>query len=536
MATLEGGGSLGQTADKGTGNVQGGPPDHIAVRQTSSALQLRLTEYATMQSKSSSNSLQAQPRRGGPHFGSGQIRPLRSWSSSDKHGPRLEDGQGGGREPRRFSVAGPADGSRSTAGSRQSQKHLSLHTWAEEEDELADMAGGSLPRLAATARNAPSASRNPQAIQQPHSAKHALAAQHFRNLSHGNHQSSSRHYAHNSGSCSGGSSVSSGIGGGAFGKRLLPEAAFGFVDVASSSGSSGPLSTQHTAASIGVGGTGSHRRLRTPYSISIPSMIGSPLSFTQSFLASRSSMYGRQPPSSQIRAAHIDWDSLSMMEEAAWGANRADLPAWQQGMPLPIDFVCGAGIAAKPAGALGQPQVAFQRPIQPAGATCDAAPHHLQQIYQQQQHLQYPHASPHYQHLLQQLQQQQQRRHPHQAGLLPQQAARTSCVSGALHAHMTAAVTGSGGLPGSLGDACVGMAQLAVAEEWERQMAWDYACHHHPLLASFSVASPLKLSAAWRWMLLVVLVVSTLCVLVGTPAALTILLGRDGSVRFSATK
>ncbi|KAJ2465056.1 hypothetical protein GGI03_002878, partial [Coemansia sp. RSA 2337] len=125
--------------------------------------------------------------------------------------------------------------------------------------------------------------------------------------------------------------------------------------------------------------------------------------------------------------------------------------------------------------------------------------------------------------LLQQQQMHQQR----------QQAVRSSCVSDVLHAHMTAAAaTGGGGLPGSLGDVCASMAQVAVANEWERQMAWDYACHHHPLLASFSVASPLKLSAAWRCVLLIVLVIGTLCVLIGIPAALTALLGRQGSSRF----
>ncbi|KAJ2435005.1 hypothetical protein GGF42_009129, partial [Coemansia sp. RSA 2424] len=198
---------------------------------------------------------------------------------------------------------------------------------------------------------------------------------------------------------------------------MVPEATFGFLDiVSSSSSSSGPPSTQHTASnSVG----GSHRRLRTPYSISIPSMIGSPLSFTQSFLASRSSMYGRQPPSSQIRAAHIDWDSLSMMEEAAaaWGhggGNRGDLPVWQQGMGLPIDFAC-----ASKAGVAGQPQLNFQRAHLPAGAMGEGMPPHLQHIYQQL----------HYHHLQQQQHQQHQQQQMLQQQMLQQQrqqAARSS--------------------------------------------------------------------------------------------------------------
>ncbi|KAJ2484721.1 hypothetical protein IWW47_005642, partial [Coemansia sp. RSA 2052] len=151
----------------------------------------------------------------------------------------------------------------------------------------------------------------------------------------------------------------------------------------------------------------------------------------------------------------------------------------------------------------------------------EGMPPHLQHIYQQL----------HYQHLQQQQQQHQQQIIQQQMlQQQRQQAARSSCVSDALHAHMAAAaaVTSGGGLPGSLGDVCASMAQVAVASEWERQMAWDYACHHHPLLASFSVASPLKLSAVWRWVLLVVLAITTLFVLIGTPAALTVLLGQQG--------
>ncbi|KAJ2836469.1 hypothetical protein FBU31_001366, partial [Coemansia sp. 'formosensis'] len=439
-----------QCCGPGPGLAEAGLVDQSGIQLSDSTLQLRLTEYASMQS--------------GHSGGNSNIRTLRSWSSSDKHGPRLEDQGKGGRGPRRFSVAGPAG---STAGSRQSQKHLSLHTWAEE-DELPDTSGGPHHNPAAAMGASVLASRNAVlAGQQLHAGRQA--ANHYRNLSHGNHQAGPRHFAPNSSS----SSVSSGTGGGPFGKRMVPEATFGFLDVASSSSSSGPPSTQHTASA-----GGSHRRLRTPYSISIPSMIGSPLSFTQSFLASRSSMYGRQPPSSQIRAAHIDWDSLSMMEEWGNGVNRGDLPVWHQGMGQPIDLACGGGIARP--NVAGQSQLNFQRAHLPAMG--EALPQHLQHIYQQHQL--------HYHHLQQQMLQQQM----HQQR---QEAARNSCVSGALHTHMAAAVT-SEGLPGSLGDMCASMAQAAVIGEWERQMAWDYACHHHPLLASFSVASPLKLSSFWR--------------------------------------
>ncbi|KAJ2742242.1 hypothetical protein GGI20_004622 [Coemansia sp. BCRC 34301] len=491
--------------------------------QSDSALQLRLTEYASRQS-SHSGSTGSGSGNGNLLAGGSHIRALRSWSSSDRHGPRLEDSQGkSGRGPRRFSVAGPAGSGGSTVGSRQSQKHLSLHTWAEE-DEIPDTSGGqfahSIVNMSAIAsRNVLAGQQQQQQQQQQHVGKHGHAANHYRNSSHGGiFQVPSRYLAHTNNSSSSSSSVSSGTGGGMFGKRMVPEATFGFVDVVSSSSSSnGPPSTQHTASnSVG----GSHRRLRTPYSISIPSMIGSPLSFTQSFLASRSSMYGRQPPSSQIRAAHIDWDSLSMMEEAAaaWGhgGNRGDLPVWQQGMGLPIDFACGGGGGVPPKGLPN-----FQRAHAPAGTMGEGMPQHLQHMYQQQQL--------HYYHLQQQQMLQQQQRQ--------QQAVRNSFVSDSMHAHMAAAAavtSGGGGLPGSLGDVCASMAQVAVAREWERQMAWDYACHHHPLLASFSVASPLKLSAAWRWALLGVLAIATMCVLIGTPAALAVLLGKQGSSRFVA--
>ncbi|KAJ2582298.1 hypothetical protein GGH95_001614, partial [Coemansia sp. RSA 1836] len=63
--------------------------------QSDSALQLRLTEYASMQSSHSGGG------GGGGGGGNGNllangshIRTLRSWSSSDRHGPQLDDSQG----------------------------------------------------------------------------------------------------------------------------------------------------------------------------------------------------------------------------------------------------------------------------------------------------------------------------------------------------------------------------------------------------------------------------------------------------------
>ncbi|KAJ1717953.1 hypothetical protein LPJ61_007012, partial [Coemansia biformis] len=67
------------------------------------------------------------------------IRPLRSWSSSENRAPTIEDSEDREvRDVRRFSVAGPASSAGSTGGSRKSHAQRSLHTWAEEEDEMLD--------------------------------------------------------------------------------------------------------------------------------------------------------------------------------------------------------------------------------------------------------------------------------------------------------------------------------------------------------------------------------------------------------------
>ncbi|KAJ2841220.1 hypothetical protein GGI22_007985 [Coemansia erecta] len=71
------------------------------------------------------------------------------------------------------------------------------------------------------------------------------------------------------------------------------------------------------------------------------------------------------------------------------------------------------------------------------------------------------------------------------------------------------------------------VAQLTLASEFEKQMSWDYACQRHPMLSSFTVATPLRLSAAWRWGLLCIILASTGCVLVGTPVALMVLLAHQ---------
>ncbi|KAJ2848536.1 hypothetical protein IWW36_003243 [Coemansia brasiliensis] len=162
------------------------------------------------------------------------------------------------------------------------------------------------------------------------------------------------------------------------------------------------------SSSSSSGSSGARRR------ISIPSMVGSPLSFTQSFLASRSSMYAKHPPSSQLRAAHIDWDSLSM-DEAGW-------PAW----PLPAMRAHAGG------------------------------PHILPPALHK-----YP---------------------------LPVAPAQPLRLRGAPRA------------------------------------AWDYACLHHPLLTSFAVASPNRLPVRWRWCLLSVVAALFVCVAVGLPAALAVLM------------
>ncbi|KAJ2763337.1 hypothetical protein IWQ56_004858, partial [Coemansia nantahalensis] len=72
-------------------------------------------------------------------------------------------------------------------------------------------------------------------------------------------------------------------------------------------------------------------------------------------------------------------------------------------------------------------------------------------------------------------------------------------------------------------------ATMAMADEWGKQAAWDYVCLHHPLLASFSVASGSRLPVCWRWCLLCLVVASAAGVLLGTPVALTILLARESA-------
>ncbi|KAI9505288.1 hypothetical protein GGI25_003618 [Coemansia spiralis] len=380
------------------------------------------------------------------------IRPLRSWSSSEKSGPCLEPRRP--RGPRRFSVAGPAASSgsvKSGAGSRKSHALLSLHTWAEEE-EVAD-----------------------DPFVRPVAAKtHPGQA-----LSHTHHKQQSS----------------------VFVRRAIPEAALSFVDIGLSCSSSGG-----TMQSVVRG-----HRLRTPYSISIPSMIGSPLSFTQPFLAaSRTSIYGRQPPSSQIRAAHIDWDSQSMAEEA-WNGNRnADLPLWQ-GMAIdPSSFSKnGRGVAGVHKAAANAPGAFCGQPYFPHAQL----PAHLQYARQhlliQQQKQERESTGNH-------RQQDQQPSQPQQLGdLFPDllQPNMAELHSGGVHP--------------------AAMAQLAALCELEKQMSWDYTCQHHPMLASFAVASPLKLSSRWRWGLLCVVVASTLCVFVGTPVALIVLLAYQDTAYFA---
>ncbi|KAJ2348883.1 hypothetical protein GGF43_004493, partial [Coemansia sp. RSA 2618] len=222
---------------------------------------------------------------------------------------------------------------------------------------------------------------------------------------------------------------------------------------------------------------GRHRRLRTPYSISIPSMVGSPLSFTQSFLASRTSMYAKHPPSSQMRAAHIDWDSLSMMDElSSWSANRAELPMWAaKNGPRP-HVLAGSGMSLLPHQYVHVPG---QAPY--AGHVAQPS---------------YPHWPP-----------------PHSAAPVP-----PHMQMGSYPAH-AALLNGTG---------------AAAAAGWDPQAVWDYACHHHPLLASFSVASAMRLSERWRWVLLCIVAVATLCVLVGIPIALAVLLGRESALAIAA--
>ncbi|KAJ2544253.1 hypothetical protein GGH12_004584 [Coemansia sp. RSA 1822] len=347
-------------------------------------------------------------------------RPLRSWSSSEKSGPAMEDGDRAARDMRRFSVAGPA----SSSGSRKSHTPRSLPTWAEEDDETPETTGRGVPSGSA------------------HMARLATAmhSMHVRNPS---HQPASRHAHAN-----------------VFVRRAM--------DAGSSSSSSGSVQHNTHSNSSSSSGDSRHKRLRTPYSISIPSMVGSPLSFTQSFLASRTSMYAKQPPSSQMRAAHIDWDSLSMMEELSnWSSNRADMPMW-------------AGKGAT-------------RPHMLAGSGMSLLPH---------QYVQMPGQIPQASHVSQPAM--HHHMHQQQAPMPPQPQ------SGLSGAH--AALLNDPNVP---------------ANGWNPQAVWDYACYHHPLLASFSVASGLQLSARWRWVLLCVIAVSALSVLVGTPVILAVLLGRE---------
>ncbi|KAJ2157133.1 hypothetical protein GGF46_004723 [Coemansia sp. RSA 552] len=238
-------------------------------------------------------------------------------------------------------------------------------------------------------------------------------------------------------------------------RRALGDGAFTTLE----SGSSGS-SSQHTGSSSGGGGR--HRRLRTPYSISIPSVVGSPLSFTQSFLASRTSMYGKHPPSSQMRAAHIDWDSVSAMDGPGSKSRRGPPHAPRPHMPavapgLPYQYL--QGLYA------GQGPLAHPPPLHPP---------------------------------------------------LPQPAP---------HAHAPHHVAGPA-VP-LLSDDCIPM---QAAGDWGRQAAWDYACGHHPLLASFSVPLALRLSTSWRCTLLCVIAASVVCVVVGTPVALAVLLAHEAQL------
>ncbi|KAJ2854403.1 hypothetical protein GGI22_004506, partial [Coemansia erecta] len=230
------------------------------------------------------------------------IRPLRSWSSSEKRGPSLDDPRRL-RGPRRFSVAGPSgatsaaatgtagatsnnSSTKSAAGSRRSRVLASLHTWAEEEDELADGGGISLSPVHSGVRTS--------RLRQQQGYVEYTRAQSSRYTHHQQHSTASI-------------STNGGASGRVAVRRTMPEAAFSFVDIGSSNssgigGGPPPSTLAPNASSAGAAGARNamshHQRLRTPYSISIPSIIGSPLSFTQPFLAtaSRTSMYGRQPP------------------------------------------------------------------------------------------------------------------------------------------------------------------------------------------------------------------------------------------------
>ncbi|KAJ2805024.1 hypothetical protein H4R20_002263 [Coemansia guatemalensis] len=223
---------------------------------------------------------------------------------------------------------------------------------------------------------------------------------------------------------------------------------------AGSTSSSG-RSTQHAATNSS--GSSRHTRLRTPYSLSIPSLVGSPQSFTQPFLASRTSVYARHPPSSQLRAAHIDWDRLSLDEIAAWSATKPGLHAASR-------------------------------------------PHVFARLPQQQQ--------------------QQQQQHAQGQATRPTHGMATTIPQ-----HYVPLTTAT-----SLGASGPGVSSgAALTDEWSRQAVWNYACRHHPLLASFSVPSALRLSVRWRWGLLCLIAAAALCVLIGVPVALTVLLPREAA-------
>ncbi|KAJ1950609.1 hypothetical protein FBU59_000595 [Linderina macrospora] len=216
-------------------------------------------------------------------------------------------------------------------------------------------------------------------------------------------------------------------------------------------------------------------------------MIGSPLSFNQPFLASRTSMYGKHPPSSQIRAAHIDWDSLSMMEELGWNApssSRADWQGWRG--PGAPGFAAnggggGHGKAAKSGNPfMQQPQAAFTQ-------------------HPQQQYLQY-------------LQ--------HMHSIRPNGAQQPIPAPGG---HLFGDALGMD----SMAEHVARPTPLSLLGERGQQLAWEYARQFHPILVSFSAASPHKLSVSWRWTLLFFLALSMLCVVVGVPVVLTILLRQE---------
>ncbi|KAJ2777683.1 hypothetical protein H4R18_005020, partial [Coemansia javaensis] len=336
---------------------------------------------------------------------------LRSRSSSEKRASATEDHDAQEvRDVRRFSVAGPASSAGAGAGAaaaaaaaaggqRKSHTPRSLHTWAEEDDEAPEGPPAGPAALARMGRLGSGSGHQQQ------------AGSHLRNHSAGNQPA--RHP-----SKQGGGSVGSGS---MYAKRVVPDGAGVFADGGSSSGSSNTHSSGSSSSH-----SAKHKRLRTPYSISIPSLVGSPLSFTQSFLASRTSMYAKHPPSSQIRAAHIDWDSLSMLEEVGWGGSRGARPAHPA--------MLRAQMLAAPA--------LFQN-------------QYLQYLYAQHLYGHAPHPTP--------PPQAQSRPQPHQPAAslaTAHPAPLTSAVSLSANAHAAA-----------LEDA---YAAMAAADEWGKQAAWDY--------------------------------------------------------------